>query len=85
LPYQKNVSGAVQESDWDKVMSVNVKGTMFSYKHAAKQMIKQGRGGRIIGAASTASKKGNVDFGVYSASKFAVRGLTQCAGIYPFL
>jgi NAD(P)-dependent dehydrogenase (short-subunit alcohol dehydrogenase family) len=48
----------VEERDWDRVMSVNVKGTMFSYKHAARQMIKQGRGGRIIGAASLAPKRG---------------------------
>ena len=43
---------------WDKVFAVNVKGAMFCYKHAAIQMIKQGRGGRIIGAASVASKQG---------------------------
>lgn len=30
-------------------MSVNVRGVMLSYKYAALQMIKQGRGGRIIG------------------------------------
>ena len=49
---------AVNEHDWDRVFSVNVKGVMFCYKHAAIQMIKQGCGGRIIGAASTASKQG---------------------------
>ena len=43
---------------WDRALSVNVKGALFCYKHAAQQMIKQGRGGRIIGAASTASKQG---------------------------
>jgi NAD(P)-dependent dehydrogenase (short-subunit alcohol dehydrogenase family) len=31
-------------------MAINVRGTMLCYKHAAKQMIAQGRGGRIIGA-----------------------------------
>jgi len=30
-------------------MAVNARGTMLCYKHAAKQMIAQGRGGRIIG------------------------------------
>ncbi|KAJ7850605.1 acetoin reductase family protein [Mycena olivaceomarginata] len=43
------------------------------------KMIKQGRGGRIIGAASIAAKKAIPAQGVYSASKFAVRGLTQAA------
>ena len=33
-------------------MAVNARGTMLCYKHAAKQMIAQGRGGRIIGANS---------------------------------
>ena len=31
-------------------MAVNVRGTMLCYKHAGKQMVSQGRGGRIIGA-----------------------------------
>lgn len=48
----------MDEEKWDKIISVNVKGTMLSYKHAARQMIEQGRGGKIIGAASTASKQG---------------------------
>lgn len=39
----------VDASKWDHVFSINVRGTMLCYKHAAIQMIKQGRGGRIIG------------------------------------
>lgn len=35
--------------DWDKIMNVNLKGVVLSYKYAALQMIRQGRGGRIIG------------------------------------
>ena len=31
-------------------MAVNARGTMLCYKHSGKQMIAQGRGGRIIGA-----------------------------------
>ncbi|KAH8110231.1 NAD-binding protein [Phellopilus nigrolimitatus] len=66
---------------WDRIFSVNVRGSMLCYKHAAIQMIKQGRGGRIIGAASTASKQGQANASVYAASKFAVRGLTQSAAL----
>ncbi|KAI0261783.1 NAD-binding protein [Gloeopeniophorella convolvens] len=65
--------------DFDRMMAVNARGTMLCYKHAAKQMISQGRGGRIIGAASVASKQGSDAVSMYSASKFAVRGLTQAA------
>lgn len=34
---------------WDETMSVNLRSVMLSYRYAAMQMIKQGRGGRIIG------------------------------------
>uniref|UniRef100_A0A0W0EY30 Acetoin reductase family protein n=1 Tax=Moniliophthora roreri TaxID=221103 RepID=A0A0W0EY30_MONRR len=61
----------------DKIMSVNFRGVFLCYKYAAKQMITQGRGGRIIGASSLAGKQGWRNLSVYSASKFAVRGLTQ--------
>ena len=36
-------------SDLNRVLSVNVQGTFNCYKYAARQMIEQGRGGRIIG------------------------------------
>ncbi len=35
---------------WDHIMTVNVRSVMLAYKYAARQMIKQGRGGRIVGA-----------------------------------
>ncbi|KZT10215.1 NAD(P)-binding protein [Laetiporus sulphureus 93-53] len=63
--------------EWDNVMAVNLRGVMLSYKYAAKQMIKQGRGGRIIGASSLAGKRGNTNLSAYAATKFGVRGLTQ--------
>ncbi|EPS97429.1 NAD-binding protein [Fomitopsis schrenkii] len=64
---------------WDKNMAINARGVMLCYKHAAKQMIEQGRGGRLIGACSQAGKQGIPSLSAYAASKFAVRGLTQCA------
>ncbi|EJF59599.1 acetoin reductase family protein [Dichomitus squalens LYAD-421 SS1] len=65
----------------DRLLNINVKGVFFSYKYAAIQLIKQGKGGRIIGAASVASKKGLPEHAVYCATKFAVRGLTQSAAL----
>ena len=44
--------------DLDRLLNINVKGVFFSYKYAAIQLIKQGKGGRIVGAASIAGKKG---------------------------
>ena len=40
------------------MMNINAKGAFFCYKCAAIQMIRQGTGGRIVGAASVASKRG---------------------------
>ncbi|KAK7030884.1 Endocytosis and vacuole integrity protein [Paramarasmius palmivorus] len=65
--------------DLDKLLAVNFKGVFFAYKYAAKQMIAQGRPGRIIGASSVTGKQGAQSLSVYSATKFAVRGLTQVA------
>ena len=44
--------------NWDANFDVNVKGTFLCFKHAAKQMIGQGRGGRLIGASSVLGKMG---------------------------
>ncbi|KAF8157225.1 short chain oxidoreductase [Crassisporium funariophilum] len=65
--------------DWDRIFSINVRGLFFAYQYAAKVMIKQGRGGRIIGACSGAGKQGTPLLSAYSSTKFAVRGLTQSA------
>jgi meso-butanediol dehydrogenase/(S,S)-butanediol dehydrogenase/diacetyl reductase len=40
------------------MFAVNVDGVFFCYKYAALQMIKQGKGGRIIGASSITGKQG---------------------------
>ncbi|KAI0088993.1 NAD(P)-binding protein [Irpex rosettiformis] len=63
--------------EWNTIFAVNALGTMLCFKHAAKQMIKQGTGGRLIGACSIAGKQGTAYLGAYSAAKFAVRGLTH--------
>ena len=64
---------------WQRTMDVNVAGVFHCYRAAARQMIAQGRGGRLIGAASVAAHRAGKWQGAYSASKFAVRGLSQAA------
>jgi len=49
--------------DWDKMFSVNGRGIFLCYKYAAKQMIKQGKGGRLIGASSVAGRRGEPGLG----------------------
>jgi len=69
----------VTPDEYDLVHRVNGKGLFLCYTEAARQMIKQGRGGKIIGASSIAGHKGFGLLGVYSSSKFGVRALTQAA------
>ncbi|KAJ8514991.1 hypothetical protein ONZ45_g7520 [Pleurotus djamor] len=63
----------------DRMFSINYRGTYLCYKEAAKVMIAQKRGGRIIGASSNAGKKGYPMMSIYSGSKAAIRFLTQSA------
>jgi 3-oxoacyl-[acyl-carrier protein] reductase len=60
----------------DRVFAVNVRGVIACSRAAARIMLAQG-GGRIINIASQTGKRAWPDWGVYSASKFAVVGLTQ--------
>lgn len=34
---------------WDRQISINLRGTMLCYKYAGQQMVKQKRGGRMVG------------------------------------
>ncbi len=67
--------------DWDRMMAVNLRGIFLCYQAAARQMIEQGRGGKIIGAASIVAYRPFPLLGHYSASKWGVRGLTQAAAM----
>ncbi|KAF4566424.1 hypothetical protein EYR36_011850 [Pleurotus pulmonarius] len=75
----KPLADTATVDEWDRLFAVNVRGTFLCYKYAADVMLKQGRGGRIIGACSIAGKKGIPEAACYSSTKFAIRGLTQSA------
>ncbi|KAF8603912.1 NAD(P)-binding protein [Ceratobasidium sp. AG-I] len=68
-------------AEWNLNMNVNALGVLLCYRSAARQMIKQGRGGRLIGASSICSLQGNPTVAAYVASKFAMRGITQSAAL----
>ncbi|MGI6782850.1 MAG: 2-dehydro-3-deoxy-D-gluconate 5-dehydrogenase KduD [Aminivibrio sp.] len=65
------------EADWDDVMNVNLKSLFFLSQEAARQMARQGRGGKIINIASMLSFQGGIRVPSYTASKSAVAGLTK--------
>ena len=71
----------ITRASYDKLYAVNVAGTLFTMQAAAKQMIKQGHGGKIINMASQAGRRGEALVAVYCASKAAVISLTQSAGL----
>lgn len=72
------------EAAWDALMNVNAKGVLFCSQAAARQMIAQGEGGRIINNASGAGKVApgrTTPLGAYAASKHAVVALTKQFGL----
>ena len=66
---------------WDAVLGVNLRGCFYGMKYAAKQMIEQGSGGRIVSIASQAAKSGFAFAAAYTASKHGLVGLTRSAAM----
>ena len=71
----------ITRASYEKLFSVNVAGTLFTMQAAARQMIAQGHGGKIINMASQAGRRGESLVAVYCATKAAVISLTQSAGL----
>lgn len=71
----------ITRESYERVFGVNVAGTLFPLQAAARRMIAQGRGGKIINMASQAGRRGEALVAVYCASKAAVISLTQSAGL----
>lgn len=65
------------EKDWDDVIQVNQSAVFFLSQAAARQMVNQGRGGKIINIASLLSFQGGIRVPSYTAAKSAVVGLTR--------
>lgn len=63
----------------ERIQRINVGGVLWGIQAAAAKLRELGHGGKIINAASIAGHDGFPMLGVYSATKFAVRGLTQAA------
>jgi D-sorbitol dehydrogenase (acceptor) len=71
----------ITEASFEKQFAVNVKGLLFTLQAVAAQMVKQGRGGKIVNFSSQAGRRGEPLVAVYCASKAAVISLTQSAGL----
>ncbi len=66
---------------WQTVLEVNLMGAFLCSKHAARRMIAQGNGGRIVNIASVAAKSGSMHLAAYAASKHGMVGLTRSAAL----
>lgn len=71
----------ITRESFDRLYSVNVAGTLFTMQAAAKQMIAQGHGGKIINMASQAGRRGESLVLVYCSTKASVISMTQSAGL----
>ena len=71
----------ITRDSYHRIYAVNVEGLLFTLQAAARQMIVQGQGGKIINFASQAGRRGEALVAVYCSSKAAVISLTQSAGL----
>jgi NAD(P)-dependent dehydrogenase (short-subunit alcohol dehydrogenase family) len=67
-------------AEWQRIVDVNLMGTLRAYKAFAPGMIARGRG-RLIGIASLSSFVGLQEVSAYTASKSAVAGLTRALAV----
>ncbi|NQW21932.1 MAG: SDR family oxidoreductase [SAR202 cluster bacterium] len=66
---------------WDHFFAINTTAVFLCTKFVARHMISAGNGGRIVNIASNAAKQASANGAAYSASKFAVLGLTQASAM----
>ena len=71
----------VTEKIWDTILHTNLKGLFFSAQAAARAMVKQGKGGRIINIASVGSIVAQRNQAPYGASKGGVIQLTRVLAV----
>jgi len=67
----------VDEENFEQIVRVNAWGVIVCTQEAAKQMIAQGNGGKIVNTGSIASRQGYWDFVPYCVAKFGTLAITQ--------
>ena len=66
----------LKEEDWDRIISVDLKGTFLCCKAVVPHMINR-RSGKIVNISSIAGKEGNANMTAYSAAKAGIIGFTK--------
>ena len=72
-------TGAYDETEWDRVLAVNLKGVWLCMKHEIRVM--KENGGAIVNMASALGKVGIANLPAYVASKHGVIGITRAAAL----
>lgn len=70
----------IAEQDWDRIMDVNLLGTVYCAQAAARHMMRQ-RSGRIVNIASIAGAVPRLNGAAYGVSKAGVRMFTKCLAL----
>ena len=71
----------LDEKEWDRVIKINAKGTFLTSQAVARHFIEKNIQGKIINIASVVGKEAMPKYAAYSASKFAIIGLTQALAL----
>ena len=66
---------------WDHFLAINTTAVFVCTQLVGQEMVRRGAGGRIVNIASNAGKQASAMGAAYSASKFAVLGLTQASAM----
>src|SRR5690606_26279629 len=69
------------QEDWDRTLNINLRGAFFCTQRAAKEMIRQGSGGRIINLSSVHGFSSMPDHAHYEASKGGINLFTKACAI----
>jgi NAD(P)-dependent dehydrogenase (short-subunit alcohol dehydrogenase family) len=70
----------VTDEEWDRIISIDLRGVFLCLKHEIPLMLKQG-GGAIVNTSSGAGVKGFKGQSAYAAAKHGVIGLTKAAAL----
>jgi NAD(P)-dependent dehydrogenase (short-subunit alcohol dehydrogenase family) len=71
----------ITKEQWDKVIAVTLTGPFLMSQHVARQMVKQGTGGRIVNIGSTSGFFGRSRAIAYTAAKGGVANLTRSLAV----
>ncbi|MGY3238494.1 NAD(P)-dependent dehydrogenase (short-subunit alcohol dehydrogenase family) [Bradyrhizobium sp. USDA 4472] len=71
----------IKLEDWQRMISINLTGAFIVAQSVSRQMVKQGRGGKIINIASLSGQRGGNGRGAYGAAKAGLELLTKVMAV----